>query len=172
MLGKYENIFENIDTGGISSAINNFIESLNDVNYESSGCFMMATNAKYDSTFNEGVDYLKNTDIQGMIDICEKCMSSVVQKIIEFNEYYKGTYLNIYQSYVNAYNTLQDTPEKIKKTTHGTDEAGNPYEKTEYDDNPDYAKAKDALDSAEKALKTANEYLENQEKMIQSVTFS
>lgn len=172
MLGKYENIFENIDTGGISSAINNFIESLNDVNYESSGCFMMATNAKYDSTFNEGVDYLKNTDIQGMIDICEKCMSSVVQKIIEFNEYYKGTYLNIYQSYVDAYNTLQSTPKTIEKTTHHVDAAGIPYTSTEHVPNPAYAAAKAALDSAENALKNANEYLEKQENMIQSVTFS
>lgn len=172
MVGKYENIFENIDTGGISSAINNFIESLNDVNYESSGCFMMATNAKYDSTFNEGVDYLKNTDIQGMIDICEKCMSSVVQKIIEFNEYYNGTYLNIYQSYVDAYNTLQKTPETIEKTEEYTDEKGNKCKKTEYVDNPAYASAKAAFDAAEKALKTANEYLEKQENMIQSVTFS
>lgn len=172
MLGKYENIFENIDTGGISSAINNFIGSLNDVNYESSGCFMMATNAKYDSTFNEGVNFLKNTDIQGMIDICEKCMSSVVQKIIEFNEYYKGTYLNIYQSWVDAYNTLQNTPKTIAKTKHHTNADGSTYTTTEYVANPAYAVAKAALASAENALKTANEYLKSQENMIQSVTFS
>lgn len=168
MIGRYENIFKNIDTGGISSAINNFIESLNDVNYESSGCFMMATNAKYDSTFNDGVDYLKNTDINGMIEICEKCMNSVVQKIIEFNNYYNGTYEGIYQKYVSAYNKLQNTPKT--KTEHHTYPDGTSYSTTV--PNPAYAIAKAALESAENALTTANNYLKSQENMIQSVTFS
>ena len=168
MIGRYENIFKNIDTGGISSAINNFIESLNDVNYESSGCFMMATNAKYDSTFNDGVDYLKNTDINGMIEICEKCIELVVNKIIKFNEYYNGPYDRVYNTYVEAYNKLKDTPKTVTKHYIGSD--GTP--STETIANPAYAKAKYALKLAQYNLNLCHVELKNEEDSIQSVTFS
>lgn len=100
---KYVNIFEGIDTGGIAGKIRNFITTLNDINYESSGCFMMSTNAAYDGSFNEAATKLKTEDIQNMIDICNKCIQDVIAKIVEFNSYYDGTYTPKYVEYVAAY---------------------------------------------------------------------
>lgn len=100
---KYVNIFEGLDTGGIAGKIRNFITTLNDINYESSGCFMMSTNAAYDGSFNEAATKLKTVDIQNMVVICNKCIQEVIAKIVEFNSYYDGTYIPKYDEYVTAY---------------------------------------------------------------------
>ena len=105
MKEKYTNIFENVDTGSINSTIDEFINSLNSVDYGSTGCFPMSTNAKYDTTFDEGFTELKNTDIQGMIDLCNKCKTQIINKIISYKEYYNGTYTSSYNSYTTKYNT-------------------------------------------------------------------
>ena len=105
MKEKYTNIFENVDTGSINSTIDEFINSLNSVDYGSTGCFPMSTNAKYDTTFDEGFTKLKNTDIQGMIDLCNKCKTQIINKIISYKEYYNGTYTSSYNSYTTKYNT-------------------------------------------------------------------
>lgn len=100
---KYVNIFEGLDTGGIAGKIRNFITTLNDINYESSGCFMMSTNAAYDGSFNEAATKLKTEDIQKMIDLCNQCIVQVINKINEFNSYYSGTYTPKYDEYVAAH---------------------------------------------------------------------
>ena len=117
MISKYVNPFDGLDIGGIAGKIRDFITTLNNINYESSGCFMMSTNAAYDGSFNEAVTKLKTKDIQNMIDICNKCMLEVIAKIVEFNSYYDGTYTSIYDAYKAAYETFINTPEKIEKTT-------------------------------------------------------
>lgn len=103
MHAKYVNIFEGLDTGGIAGKIRNFITTLNDINYESSGCFMMSTNAAYDGSFNEAATKLKTEDIQKMIDLCNQCIVQVINKINEFNSFYFGTYTPKYDEYVAAY---------------------------------------------------------------------
>lgn len=100
---KYVNIFEGLDTGGIAGKINNLVTSLSEINYESSGCFMMSTNAAYDGSFNEAATKLKTEDIQNMIDLCNQCIDQVINKINEFNSYYSGTYTPKYDEYVAAY---------------------------------------------------------------------
>ena len=101
---KYVNIFEGLDTGGIAGKIRNFITTLNDINYESSGCFMLSTKAAYKGSFNEAATKLKTEDIQNMIDLCNQCIDQVINKINEFNSYYSGTYTPKYDEYVAAYN--------------------------------------------------------------------
>lgn len=137
------NPFENVDTASISNAINNFVNSLNNVNYSSSGCFAMSTNAKYDGTFNAGIEYLKGTDIASMIALCNSCNSKIIAKINDYNNYYNTTYKPRYYNWLNA-------PSKIT-------------ENNEKKDNPEKAdlreilrKAEDYLDTLEKAINNAS----------------
>lgn len=107
------NPFANVDTASISSAINNFVESLNEVDYNSSGCFAMNTNAKYDATFNNGIEYLKGTDIASMIALCNSCNSEIISKINDYNDYYNTTYKTCYNDWNNTPATI--TENNVKK---------------------------------------------------------
>lgn len=100
MKEKYKSDFEGVDEGSAKTAINNFIGSLNEVDY--SPCNPMSTNAKYDSTFNTGFDYLKNIDIQSMIDICNNCIAQIIEKITTYKSKYK-TYEAAYEEYRTTY---------------------------------------------------------------------
>lgn len=112
---KYANEFEGVDEGSAKSAINNFIESLESVDYGSSGCFPMSTNAKYDTTFNTGIDYLKNTDIQSMIDLCNNCITQIIEQITLYKEKYQAyerdytVYELAYEKYVKLYQAAMNT---------------------------------------------------------------
>lgn len=138
------NAFANVDTASISSAINNFIQSLNEVDYSSSGCFAMSTNAKYDGTFNNGIEYLKGTDIASMIALCDSCNSSIIAKINEYKSYYTNTYEPRYNTWNNAPNTITVNNKKQS--------------------NPAKAAAKEKLNEAEK-------HLDNLEAEIKSASF-
>lgn len=120
---KYANEFEGVDEGSAKSAINNFIESLESVDYGSSGCFPMSTNAKYDTTFNTGIDYLKNTDIQSMIDLCNNCITQIIEQITLYKEKYQAyeryytvyelayeKYVKLYQAAMNTRKAIEDNP--------------------------------------------------------------
>lgn len=72
-LSKYANEFEGVDEGGVKTVINNFVSSLNKVNY--APCNPLSTNAAYDSTFNNGFSDLKSVDIQSMIELCNNCIT-------------------------------------------------------------------------------------------------
>lgn len=96
---EYENEFKDVNESSIASSINSLISSLNSVNYNSSGCFPMNTNAKYDATFNNGIEQLNN-DIKSMVELCERCISEVINKISEYKRLYKS-----YQEQYNAYKT-------------------------------------------------------------------
>lgn len=112
------NPFESVDIDSISNAINNFINSLNNVNYSSSGCFAMSTKAKYDGTFNDGITALKDEDITSMIALCNSCNSEIIAKINDYNNYYKNTYTTRYYNWLHAKdkimenNVEKDNPEK------------------------------------------------------------
>ena len=100
---EYENEFKDVNESSIRSSINSFIISLNSVNYNSSGCFPMNTNANYDATFNNGIEKLNN-DIKSMVELCEKCISEVINKISEYKRLYK-TYQTEYETYKTEYAT-------------------------------------------------------------------
>lgn len=123
---KYANEFEGVDEGSAKSAINNFIESLESVDYGSSGCFPMSTNAKYDTTFNTGIDYLKNTDIQSMIDLCNNCITQIIEQITLYKEKYQAyeqeyaKYELAYESYVKQYNAAMESREKNNKNKNNS----------------------------------------------------
>ena len=95
---KYENEFSGVSADSIADAINaigDFVTSLNAVDYSSSGCFAMSTNAKYDGTFNNGIEYLKGTDIVSMVTLCNSC-NTVLSSI--------QIYLKKYSDYEDEYN--------------------------------------------------------------------
>mgnify|MGYP004541478471 CR=1 FL=1 len=100
---EYENEFKDVNESSIRSSINSFISSLNSVNYNSSGCFPMNTNANYDATFNNGIEKLNN-DIKSMVELCEKCISEVINKISEYKRLYKK-YQTEYEKYKTEYAT-------------------------------------------------------------------
>lgn len=114
------NPFESVDIDSISNAINNFINSLNNVNYSSSGCFAMSTNAKYDGTFNAGIEYLKGKDIASMIALCNSCNSNIIAKIKHYNNYYNTIYKPRYSRWNNAREKITinnveiDNPDKLE----------------------------------------------------------
>lgn len=100
---EYENEFKDVNESSIRSSINSFISSLNSVNYNSSGCFPMNTNANYDATFNNGIEKLNN-DIKSMVELCEKCISEVINKISEYKRLYRS-YQKEYETYKAEYAT-------------------------------------------------------------------
>lgn len=120
MREKYKSDFEGVDESGAESAINNFISSLNSVNYETSGCFPMSTNAAYDSTFNTGVDYLKNTDIQSMIDLCNNCINKIITRIKTYKSNY-ATYEGSYNRYVERYRKYEQDLSDYEKSKEKRD---------------------------------------------------
>lgn len=163
MISKYENPFDGLDTGGIAGKISNFITALNNINYESSGCFMMSTNAAYDSTFNDAVNKLKTNDIKGMTDCCSRCLQEVIAKIVEFNSYYDGTYTSDYDAYKTAYETFINTPKEVSAWSF----LRGHYMKH----NPKYDDAEDAKDAAEKDVKDDHIKMNTDVDAINSVSF-
>lgn len=169
MISKYVNPFDGLDTGGIAGKINNLVTSLSEINYESSGCFMMSTNAAYDGSFNEAVTKLKNEDIQNMIDLCNKCIDQVINKINEFNSYYDGIYTSIFDSFVAAYNIFVNTPEKIAKRHFSLLEMKTV---TTYVHNKFWDLAKAAMEAKKAKVLEQHTLLDGKVMAINSVSFS
>lgn len=103
-LSKYANEFEGVDEGSVKTAINNFIGSLNEVDY--APCNPLSTNAAYDSTFNNGFSDLKNVDIQSMIELCNNCITQIIEKITTYKSKY-SEYESAYTTYSTAYDAYE-----------------------------------------------------------------
>lgn len=122
---KYGNEFYGVSADSVANAIkaiNDFVASLNAVDYSSSGCFAMSTNAKYDGTYNNGIEYLKGTDIASMVTLCNSC-SSVLGDLQTYISKY-STYEKAYETYNTAYetyNTAYKSWTKDKKKTKPTE---------------------------------------------------
>ena len=107
---KYINEFSGASVDSVANAIKaigDFVTSLNAVDYSSSGCFAMSTNAKYDGTFNNGIEYLKGTDIASMVTLCNSC-SSVLGDLQTYLSKYSD-YEKAYETYSTAYGTYETT---------------------------------------------------------------
>lgn len=102
-LSKYANEFKGVDEGSVKTAINNFIGSLNKVDY---ACNPLSTNAAYDSTFNKGFSDLKNVDIQSMIELCNNCITQIIEKITTYKSKY-SEYESAYATYSTAYDDYE-----------------------------------------------------------------
>ena len=121
---KYENEFSGVSADSVANAIkaiSDLVASLNAVDYSSSGCFAMSTNAKYDGTFNNGIEYLKGTDIASMITLCNSCSSvlgDLQTYLSKYSEYEKAyaTYNTAYATYETAYNNWTKDKKKTKPT--------------------------------------------------------
>ena len=103
-LSKYANEFEGVDESSVKTAINNFIGSLNEVDY--APCNPLSTNAAYDSTFNKGFSDLKNVDIQSMIELCNSCITQIIEKITTYKSKY-SEYESAYATYSTAYDAYE-----------------------------------------------------------------
>lgn len=177
MRNKIENFYAGIDANNACSLIETFSGSLSDVNYENADGLPLETNAKYDGTFNNGINYLKNQDIKNMITLCNECLSNVVNKIIEYKEYYESTYTNAYDSYSDKYSIFSRTPQYIPETYSYDryDEKEKKYVQetgTKEVSNPAYNDAKIALGSATNILNTAEKHLNDLKVSIEQVSFS
>ncbi len=121
---KYGNEFSGVSADSVSNAIkaiNDFVASLNAVDYSSSGCFAMSTNAKYDGTYNNGIEYLKGTDIASMVTLCNSCSSvlgDLQTYISKYSTYEKAyeTYNTAYETYNTAYKSWTKDKKKAKPT--------------------------------------------------------
>ena len=110
-LSKYANEFEGVDEGSVKTAINKFIDSLNEVDY--APCNPLSTNAAYDSTFNKGFSDLKNVDIQSMIELCNNCITQIIEKITTYKSKY-SKYESAYASYSAAYDAYEEALNNYK----------------------------------------------------------
>ena len=118
---KYKNEFSGVSASRITNAtkaISDFVASLNAVDYSSSGCFAMSTNAKYDATFNNGIEYLKGKDIVSMVTLCNSC-STVLSSIQTYLSKY-SEYENAYATYETAYATYETAYSNWAKNKKGT----------------------------------------------------
>lgn len=121
---KYGNEFSGVSADSVANAIkaiNDFVASLNAVDYSSSGCFAMSTNAKYDGTYNNGIEYLKGTDIASMVTLCNSCSSvlgDLQTYISKYSTYEKAyeTYNTAYETYNTAYKSWTKDKKKAKPT--------------------------------------------------------
>lgn len=121
---KYGNEFYGVSADSVANAIkaiNDFVASLNAVDYSSSGCFAMSTNAKYDGTYNNGIEYLKGTDIASMVTLCNSCSSvlgDLQTYISKYSTYEKAyeTYNTAYETYNTAYKSWTKDKKKAKPT--------------------------------------------------------
>ena len=104
-LSKYANEFEGVDEGGVKTVINNFVSSLNEVDY--APCNPLSTNAAYDATFNKGFSDLKNVDIQSMIELCNNCITQIIEKITTYKSKY-SEYESAYATYSTAYDDYEE----------------------------------------------------------------
>lgn len=105
MIELYNNEFENVDENSIAAALNDFTSSLEKINYDT-----INTNAKYDTTFNNGFSYLKNTDIGTMINLCNECKTQIVDQIKTYKSDYQA-YKTAYSNYVTAYENYTSAQE-------------------------------------------------------------
>lgn len=110
-LSKYANEFEGVDEGSVKTAINKFIDSLNEVDY--APCNPLSTNAAYDSTFNKGFSDLKNVDIQSMIELCNNCITQIIEKITTYKSKY-SKYESAYTAYSAAYDAYEEALNNYK----------------------------------------------------------
>lgn len=110
-LSKYANEFEGVDEGSVKTAINKFIDSLNEVDY--APCNPLNTNAAYDSTFNKGFSDLKNVDIQSMIELCNNCITQIIEKITTYKSKY-SKYESAYTAYSAAYDAYEEALNNYK----------------------------------------------------------
>lgn len=118
---KYKNEFYGVSADSVANAINaigDFVTSLNAVDYSSSGCFAMSTNAKYDGTFNNGIEYLKGTDIVSMVTLCNSCNTVLSSIQIYLSKY--SDYENAYAAYETAYATYETAYSNWTKNKKGT----------------------------------------------------
>ena len=107
---KYKNEFYGVSADSVANAIKaigDLVASLNAVDYSSSGCLAMSTNAKYDGTFNNGIEYLKGKDIVSMVTLCNSC-NTVLSSI--------QIYLSKYSEYENAYNIYSTEYDKYDRS--------------------------------------------------------
>ncbi len=168
MKDKIANYYENVDDAAIKQAVENYRSVLNEVNYENGDGLPLNTQAKYDSTFNNGTNYLKNTDILGMVQLCNSCLG-VVSKITTYKTYYSGTYTNTYNDCSTKYNTYTNAPKTITKT----DVNGNIIYRDGQPvliDNPKVATYKSEYISALTTLGNCEKYLNDLKNSIESVS--
>lgn len=168
MKDKIANYYENVDDAAIKQAVENFRNVLNEVNYENGDGLPLNTQAKYDSTFNNGTIYLKNTDILGMVQLCNSCLG-VLSKITTYKTYYSGTYTSTYNDCSTKYNTYTNAPKTIKKT----DVNGNIIYRDGHAvliDNPKIATYESEYINALTALGKCEEYLNDLKNSIESVS--
>ena len=120
-LSKYANEFEGVDEGSVKTAINNFVSSLKRVDY--APCNPLSTNAAYDSTFNKGFSDLKNVDIQSMIELCNNCITQIIEKITTYKSKYSkyesayAAYSDAYDAYEQALSNYENNKKKLNKPT-------------------------------------------------------
>lgn len=168
MKDKIANYYENVDDAAIKQAVENFRNVLSEVNYENGDGLPLNTQAKYDSTFNNGTIYLKNTDILGMVKLCNSCLG-VLSKITTYKTYYSGTYTSTYNDCSTKYNTYTNAPKTIKKT----DVNGNIIYRdghAELIDNPKIATYESEYNNALTALGKCEKYLNDLKNSIESVS--
>lgn len=168
MKDKITNYYENVDDAAIKQAVENFKNVLNEVNYENGEGLPLNTQAKYDSTFNNGTNYLKNTDILGMVQLCNSCLG-VLSKITTYKTYYSGTYTSTYNDCSTKYNTYTNAPKKIELT----DINGNIIYRdghAELIDNPKIATYESEYNNALTALGKCEKYLNDLKNSIESVS--
>lgn len=168
MKDKIANYYENVDDAVIKQAVENFRNVLNEVNYENGDGLPLNTQAKYDSTFNNGTIYLKNIDILGMVQLCNSCLG-VLSKITTYKTYYSGTYTSTYNDCSTKYNTYTNAPKTIKKT----DVNGNIIYRDGHAvliDNPKIATYESEYINALTALGKSEEYLNDLKNSIESVS--
>ena len=168
MKDKIANYYENVDDSAIKQAVENFRNVLNEVNYENGDGLPLNTQAKYDSTFNNGTIYLKNIDILGMVQLCNSCLG-VLSKITTYKTYYSGTYTSTYNDCSTKYNTYTNAPKTIKKT----DVNGNIIYRDGHAvliDNPKIATYESEYINALTALGKCEEYLNDLKNSIESVS--
>ena len=168
MKDKIANYYENVDDAAIKQAVENFRNVLSEVNYENGDGLPLNTQAKYDSTFNNGTIYLKNTDILGMVKLCNSGLG-VLSKITTYKTYYSGTYTSTYNDCSTKYNTYTNAPKTIKKT----DVNGNIIYRdghAELIDNPKIATYESEYNNALTALGKCEKYLNDLKNSIESVS--
>lgn len=169
MKDKITNYYENVDDAAIKQAVENFKNVLNEVNYENGEGLPLNTQAKYDSTFNNGTNYLKNTDILGMVQLCNSCLG-VIGKITTYKTYYSGTYTSTYNDCSTKYNTYTNAPKTITKTDVNGNVVYTSYGQPETITNPKLATYAAEYTNALTALGKCEEYLNDLKNSIEAVS--
>lgn len=146
MKEKYTNAFGSVDTSEAKKAISDFVDKLWTAQNSKTEGFPLETQALYDNTFNTGHKEIKFTDIQSMLDLCDKCKVTILDRIDTYKSYYDDTYTPSYTTYTEKYSAWSNLGEK---------DAGK-------------ESAKAALDTATETLNDCEEYLAGLENKIQN----